>query len=141
MDMPGPLDIPPANMVIFAVETARDAIVFEVALDPPGARILDARDHASVIAVELGEDAAVATVNVGATLLYADGEGGEHTTMYDKATLLRIDMPGVLSTDCVAGHILDCLGADDELTDEGRTWRHTRRVSATVSAEREYWHI
>ncbi|MBP7892389.1 MAG: hypothetical protein KA063_02485 [Firmicutes bacterium] len=141
MDMPGPLDIPPANMVIFAVETARDAIVFEVALDPPGARILDARDHASVIAVELGEDAAVATVNVGATLLYADGEGEEHTTMCDKATLLRIDMPGVLSTDCVAGHILDCLGAEDELADEGRTWRHTRRVSATVSAERAYWHM
>ena len=141
MDMPGPLDIPPANMVIFAVETARDAIVFEVALDPPGARILDARDHASVIAVELGEDAAVATVNVGATLLYADCKGEQHTTMYDKATLLRIDMPGVLSTDSVAGHILDCLGTDDELADDGRTWRHTRRVSTTVSAERAYWHM
>lgn len=141
MDMSGPLDIPPGSMVIFSVETAEDAIVFEVALDPPGARIMDARDHAGVVAVELGEDAAVATVNVGATLVYADSEGGEHTTMYDKTALLRIDMPGVVNTDCVAGHILDCLGTDDELVDEGRTWRHTRHVSATVSAERAYWHI
>jgi len=141
MDMPGPLDIPPGKMVIFAVETAEDAIVFEVALDPPGAQILDVCDHAGVVTIELGEDAAVATVNVGATLLYADSEGEEHTTMYDKATLLRIDMPGVLSTDCVAGHILDCLGIDDQLVDEGRIWRHTRRVSATVSAERAYWPI
>lgn len=141
METSGPRNIPPGTMVIFAVETAKDAIVFEVALNPPGAEILDVCDHASVVAVELGEDAAVATVNVGATLWYADREGEEHTTMYDKTTLLRIDMPGVLSTDCVAGHILDCLGADDELTDEGRTWRHTRRVSATVSAERAHWHI
>ena len=110
-------------------------------MDPPGAQIRDVCDRASVVAVELAEGAAVATVNVGATLRYADRGGEEHTAMYDKSTLLRIDMPGVLSTDCVAGHILDCLGADDELTDEGRTWRHTRRVSATVSAEREYWHI
>ena len=141
METSGPLNIPPGHVVIFAVETAEDAIVFEVALDPPGAQILDVCDRASVVAVELGEDAAVATVNVGATLLYADREGEEHTTMYDKTTLLKIDMPGVVSTDCVAGHILDCLGAHDELADEGRIWRHTRRVSATVSAEREYWHI
>ena len=141
MDMSGPLDTPPGSMVIFSVETAEDAIVFEVALDPPGARIMDARDHAGVVAVELGEDAAVATVNVGATLRYADREGEEHTAMYDKSALLKIDMPGVISTDCVAGHILDCLGADDDLADEGRIWRHTRRVSATVSAEREYWNV
>jgi hypothetical protein len=141
METSGPLNIPPGHVVIFAVETAEDAIVFEVALDPPGAQIRDVCDRASVVAVELAEGAAVATVNVGATLRYADRGGEEHTAMYDKSTLLRIDMPGVLSTDCVAGHILDCLGADDELTDEGRTWRHTRRVSATVSAEREYWHI
>jgi len=141
METSGPLSIPPGSMVIFAVETAEDAIVFEVALDPPGARILDACDHASVVAVELGEDAAVATVNVGATLRYADRDGDEHTAMYDKTTLLKIDMPGVISTDCVAGHILDCLGADDDLADEGRIWRHTRRVSATVSAEREYWNV
>ena len=141
METSGPLNIPPGHVVIFAVETAEDAIVFEVALDPPGAQIRDVCDRASVVAVELAEGAAVATVNVGATLRYADRGGEEHTAMYDKSTLLRIDMPGVLSTDCVAGHILDCLGADDELTDEGRTWRHTRRVSATVSAERAYWHI
>lgn len=141
METPGPLDIPPGHMVIFAVETAKDVIVFEVALDPPGTHILDVCDHASVVAVELGEDAAVATVNVGAALLYTDCAGEEHTAMYDKATLLKVDMPGVVSTDCVAGHILDCLGTDDELADEGRMWRHTRRVSATVSAEREYWHV
>ena len=141
METSGPLNIPPGHVVIFAVETAEDAIVFEVALDPPGAQIRDVCDRASVVAVELAEGAAVATVNVGATLRYADRGGEEHTAMYDKSTLLRIDMPGVLSTDCVAGHILDCLGADDELTDEGRTWRHTRRVSATVSAERAYWHM
>ena len=43
--------------VIFAVETAEDAIVFEVALDPPGAQIRDVCDRASVIAVELAEGA------------------------------------------------------------------------------------
>ena len=141
MEMPGPLDIPPGSMVIFAVETADDAVVLEVALDPPAARIIDVCSHAGVVTIELGEGAAVATVSVGATLLYSDGEGEEHTRAYDRTTLLRIDMPGVMSTDCVAGHILDCLGADDELADEGRTWRHTRRVSATVSAERAYWHM
>lgn len=141
METTGPLNIPPGTMVIFEVETAEDAIVFEAALDPPAARIVDVRDHASVVAVELGEGAAVATVNVGAALLYADCEGDEHTAMCDRTTLVRIDMPGVLSTDSVAGHILDCLGTDDDLADEGRIWRHTRRVSATVSAERAYWHM
>ncbi len=141
MDTSGPLNMPPGCMVIFAVETAKDAIVFEVALDPPGAQILDVCNHAGVVAVELGEGAAVATVSVGATLLYADSEGEEHTTMYDKTALLRIDMPGVLGTDDVAAHILDCFGADDELADEGRIWRHTHHVSATVSAERAYWHM
>ncbi len=141
METTGPLNIPPGTMVIFEVDTAEDAIVFEAALDPPAARIGDVRDHASVIAVQLAEGAAVATVNAGATLLYADCEGEEHTRVYDTTTLLRVDMPGVLSTDNVAGHILDCLGADDELVDEGRIWRHTRRVSATVSAERAYWHM
>lgn len=141
MGTSGPLNIPPGTMVIFAVETAKDAIVFEVALDPPATQILDVCDHASVVAIELGEGAAVATINVGATLLYADCEGEEHTRVYDTTTLLRVDMPGVLSTDDVAGHILDCLGTDDELADEGRIWRHTHHVSATVSAERAYWHM
>ncbi|HBK59474.1 MAG TPA: hypothetical protein DDZ84_01600 [Firmicutes bacterium] len=141
METSGPLDLPPGSMIIFAVETAEDAVVFEVALDPPAERIVDVRDHASVVAIELGEGAAVAAVNVGATLLYADCEGDEHASVYEKNALLRIDMPGVVSTDDVAGHILDCPGTHDELADEGRIWRHTHHVSATVSAEREYWHV
>ena len=53
METSGPLNIPPGHVVIFAVETAEDAIVFEVALDPPGAQIRDVCDRASVVAVEL----------------------------------------------------------------------------------------
>lgn len=136
-----PPDILHGQMVICAVETAEGVAVFEVALDPPAARIIDARDHAGVVAIELGQGAAVVTIGVGAMLLYADCDGGEHASTCEKTTLLRIDMPGALSTDDVAGHILDCRGADDELADEGRTWRHTHRMSVTLSAEREYWHV
>lgn len=127
--------------VIFAVESNEVVLDFEIALDSPISEIIGTEDAARIASIELHDGEVVAAIDCDCTLTYSDISGKKTTKSHTASAACRIEVPGALSSDSIAGHVLDFIEETSEVKDEGYTWHHGLHVRIAVGVAREHWHI